>query len=141
MTLEQVLAHRAGLPSGNDPGLILDRGIVESTKTVHQLRQILVASQLSRDPTTPPGSKWTYSNVGYIIVGAALEKVTGGSWEDLMREHIFRPLGITSGGFGAPGTAGKVDQPWGHDENGNAMNPGSPRSEIRSSSAPLVRST
>jgi CubicO group peptidase (beta-lactamase class C family) len=31
-----------------------------------------------------------------------------------MRERLFRPLGITTAGFGPPGTAGRVDQPWGH---------------------------
>ena len=129
VTLEQVLAHRASFPSGNDPDLLLDRHTAESTKSVQQLRHMLVASQLSQDPITPPGSKWGYSNVGYIVVGAALENITGSSWEDLMRERLFGPLGITSSGFGAPGTTGKVDQPWGHDEAGNPIDPGSPRSD------------
>jgi len=49
-----------------------------------------------------------------MFVGAALEKITGHDWPDLMTQRLFRPLGITSGGFGPPGAAGKVDQPWGH---------------------------
>jgi CubicO group peptidase (beta-lactamase class C family) len=55
-----------------------------------------------------------YSNAGYIIAGAMAEKVTGHSWEDLMRAGLFKPLGMTTAGFGPPGTEGKVDQPWGH---------------------------
>jgi CubicO group peptidase (beta-lactamase class C family) len=43
-----------------------------------------------------------------------LEKLSGKVWEDLMRDRIFVPLGITSGGFGAPGDGKAVDQPRGH---------------------------
>jgi CubicO group peptidase (beta-lactamase class C family) len=43
-----------------------------------------------------------------------LEKITGRGYEDLLQELLFKPLGITSAGFGPPGTAGSVDQPWGH---------------------------
>ncbi len=57
-----------------------------------------------------------YSNLGFIIVGAIAEARTGKTWEDLIREQIFTPLGIKNAGFGTPGTPGKVDQPWGHDE-------------------------
>ncbi len=128
VTLQQVLAHRGGFPPGNDPRLLLDARVV-SSETCPQQRQVLVASQLSHQPETLPGTKWVYSNVGYIIIGAALEKITGRAWEDLMQERIFKPLGITTGGFGAPGTAGKDDQPWGHDENGNPVDPGSPKSD------------
>jgi CubicO group peptidase (beta-lactamase class C family) len=48
------------------------------------------------------------------MVGAALERVTGVEWEDLVREQVLTPLGLRSAGFGAPGTAGAIDQPWGH---------------------------
>jgi CubicO group peptidase (beta-lactamase class C family) len=129
VTVQQVLAHRAGFPPGNDPTALLDGRLAASKKAVTQLRQMLVASQLAQRPQTPPGTKWVYSNVGYIVVGAALEKTTGVAWEDLMRERLFKPLGITTGGFGAPGTPGKVDAPWGHDEKGNPVDPGSPDSD------------
>ena len=52
------------------------------------------------------------------------EKVTGKSWEDLMREKIFRPLGMTTAGFGAPGTRAKNDQPRGHRSDGTPVEPG-----------------
>jgi CubicO group peptidase (beta-lactamase class C family) len=61
-----------------------------------------------------PGSKYQYANYGYTIAGAMCERVTGKSWEDLMRDELFTPLGMTTAGFGSPGTAEAVDQPWGH---------------------------
>src|SRR6202012_2114425 len=58
--------------------------------------------------------KFIYSNQNYALVGAMLEKITGRPWEDLVTEKLFKPLHMDSAGFGAPGTLGKVDQPWGH---------------------------
>ena len=44
-----------------------------------------------------------------------LEAVSGQPWEDLMRQHVFMPLSMTSTGFGAPGTVGNApDEPRGH---------------------------
>ena len=58
----------------------------------------------------PPASKageFEYSNLGFIIAGAIAEARTGKSWEDLIREQIFAPLGIKNAGFGPPGTPGQ----------------------------------
>lgn len=52
---------------------------------------------------------YEYSNLGYMVAGAMAEKLTGKSWENLMRVKLFNPLGMTSAGFGAPGTPGKID--------------------------------
>ena len=61
-----------------------------------------------------------YSNLSYMVAGAMAEKLTGKSWEALMEERLFTPLGITTAGFGPPGIPGGIDQPWGHhpDESG-----------------------
>jgi CubicO group peptidase (beta-lactamase class C family) len=43
----------------------------------------------------PPGSKWSYSNSGYVILGILIHKVTGQFYGDVLQERIFRPLGMT----------------------------------------------
>ena len=58
-----------------------------------------------------------YSNLSYMVAGAMAERLTGNTWEALMEERLFVPLGITTAGFGAPGTPGGTDQPWGHRRN------------------------
>ncbi len=45
-----------------------------------------------------PGSRWEYSNYGFILLGAVIEKVSGQSYYDYVREHIYVPAGMTSTG-------------------------------------------
>ncbi len=43
-----------------------------------------------------PGDRWEYSNYGFVLLGAVIEAVTGESYYDYVREHVFRPAGMTS---------------------------------------------
>jgi len=43
-----------------------------------------------------PGSKWEYSNYGFILLGVIIEKVSGQSYYDYVREHIYVPAGMTA---------------------------------------------
>ena len=43
-----------------------------------------------------PGSRWEYSNYGFILLGAVTEKVSGESYYDYVREHIYVPAGMSS---------------------------------------------
>jgi CubicO group peptidase (beta-lactamase class C family) len=99
--------------------------------TLPQQRLEIARQALSRPPGIPPDTKYWYSNVGYILAGAVMEQLTGRAWEDLMRERLFGPLGISTGGFGPPGAAGKTDQPWGHSSFvGKPIDPGSPAAQF-----------
>jgi len=148
VTLRQVLAHRAGLPLDPDgPARVFDllRAPYASLRsgaalmlpprarlgTLPQQRLEIARQALSRPPGIPPDTKYWYSNEGYILAGTVLEHLTGRAWEDLMRERLFQPLGISTGGFGQPGTAGKTDQPWGHSSFvGKPIDPGSPAAQF-----------
>lgn len=113
VTLEQLLSHRGGAP-GNAP-TDLWRKAWHAEGTPAQQRMEFVRGLLSRAPETPPGTKHVYSNQGYAIAGVMLEKASGQTWEQMMQSMLFDPLGMSSAGFGAPATVGKVDQPWGHE--------------------------
>lgn len=71
---------------------------------------------LTRPAEDPPGTKFKYSNTGYIILGHIMEYATNKSWEDLMIERVWRPLGMDGCGFGvAPESQpGAIEQPWPH---------------------------
>ena len=136
VTLRQVLAHRASLR--NEPDGLAAQVFKEwvlppraPLGTLPQQRLEIARQALSRPPGIPPDTKYWYSNVGYVLAGAVLEQLTGRAWEELMRERLFQPLGISTGGFGPPGTAGKTDQPWGHSSIlGKPLDPRSPAAEI-----------
>jgi tetratricopeptide (TPR) repeat protein len=46
-----------------------------------------------------PGSKFSYSNSGYILLGYIIEKVTGKPYEEVLKEKIFNPLGMINSGY------------------------------------------
>lgn len=43
-----------------------------------------------------PGSKWSYSNYGFLLLGLVIEKVSGQSYYDYVREHVYKPAGMSS---------------------------------------------
>lgn len=112
VTVEQLLTHRGGVP-GRPPAAAWKRAWEEQGSSQEQRREFIQAV-LREPPRAAPGTKMIYSNQGYAIVGAMLEKLAGRSWETLIKERLFKPLGMTSAGFGPPGTRGRVDEPWGH---------------------------
>ncbi len=47
-----------------------------------------------------PGSRWEYSNYGFILLGAVIEKVSGENYSSYVREHIYLPAGMASTSLG-----------------------------------------
>ena len=112
VTVEQLLHHRGGVP-GEPPAAAWKRAWQEKGTPTEQRREF-VEAVLSQPPAAAPGTKMIYSNQGYAILGAMLEKITGWDYETLITEKLFKPLHMDTAGFGPPGTTDKVDQPWGH---------------------------
>lgn len=112
VTVAQLLSHRAGVP-GAPPAAAWARAWEQKGTPIEQRREF-IQSVLSQPPEAPPGTKMIYSNQGYSIIGAMLEKLTGQPWETLITDRLFKPLHMDSAAFGPPGTLGNVDQPWGH---------------------------
>lgn len=101
VTLEEVMSHRAGLlddPLIGPAWLMTARA---DPRSLPQQRAALAAQALSAPPAGPRGA-FAYGNANYIVAGAAIEAITGLSWEEAMRAELFAPLSIVSGGFGAP---------------------------------------
>jgi CubicO group peptidase (beta-lactamase class C family) len=112
VTLDHCLVHRSGATANIKWHLQLNRVVAVRTIT-------------AIPPASAPGETMLYSNAGYMLAGAMLEKATGQTWEQLLREEIWKPLGITpAAGFGGMGTPGQVDQPWGHQPQGKVIGNG-----------------
>jgi CubicO group peptidase (beta-lactamase class C family) len=112
VTLEQLLTQRGGVPS--KPPAEAWKRAWEEHGTPQQQRYEFIQSVLREPPEARPATRYIYSNQGYAIAGAMLEKVAGVAWEQLIIDRLFKPLHMNSAGFGPPGSKGRVDQPWGH---------------------------
>jgi CubicO group peptidase (beta-lactamase class C family) len=123
VTLRDLLTHRAGVSNQLSQSLRDEFDALESQPLVEQRRRV-VLDVLGQTPVHPPRGKFLYSNLGYIVAGHVAEVATKRSWEELISELLFEPLGMRSAGFGPPGTAEKGDQPRGHTDAGLAIEPG-----------------
>ena len=127
--LDELLYHTSGLPE--DIATPIYGTLRTSADPLTVQREKWTAELLAVAPAVARGT-YLYTNAGYIVACAMLEKVTGAQWETLMRQEVFTPLGMTSTGFGAPGTAGLRDQPWGHMAQGGGwvpVDPGQPNAD------------
>lgn len=116
VTVTQLLSHTAGLPQlTDDKDLPTFLAVIAPIHDVPAQRSAVARKYLTLPPAGKAG-EFSYSNLGYIIVGAIAEAKTGKAWETLIREQVFEPLDITNAGFGAPGLSSKIDQPRGHAE-------------------------
>lgn len=115
VTVLQLLSHQAGLEENYLWPLHSLKG------TPSQQRYGVVKKAVSNKPKYPVASGTHYSNLGYVVAGAAVEKITGSTWEEQIRQLVFEPLKMTTVGFGGVGTVGKIDQPWPHKENGKPV--------------------
>ncbi|MBB6096271.1 CubicO group peptidase (beta-lactamase class C family) [Povalibacter uvarum] len=117
-TLRQFLSHTSGLRRDDNFGPAQDG----APGTVTEKRRAWAVDLLSHGALVNRGV-FSYSNVGYMIAGAMLEARGGASWETLLTDRVFAPLGMVRSGFGAPGTAGQLDQPLGHRSESRGFSP------------------
>jgi CubicO group peptidase (beta-lactamase class C family) len=99
VTIQQLLTHTSGIPSYTErPDYQTD--ISKNTFSPADF----VKKYASGDLEFAPGTKFSYDNGGYFILGAIIEKLTGKSYEQNLKEKIFDPLGMTDSGYDHPET-------------------------------------
>ena len=91
VTIQELLSHTGG--TGDFFGPEFDAHRLD-LKTVQDYVKLFG----SRAPQFEPGSKFAYSNYGFIVLGAVIEKVSGQNYYDYVREHVYLPAGMTSTG-------------------------------------------
>ncbi|HUQ87978.1 MAG TPA: serine hydrolase [Vicinamibacterales bacterium] len=93
ITVFNLLTHTSGIP--NFTALADYDTIKLSSRTAAS------AVTAIRDKTLDfgPGEKMSYSNSGYVVLGAIIEKVSGQSYEKFVQENIFTPLGMKDSGY------------------------------------------
>lgn len=122
VTLAQLLSNRGGFPGDVPPDIWAEAW--DGTDKPERSRKQFVESMLEVPPAYPPGQGEQYSNAGFTVAGHLLEVVTRKSWEELMEERLFQPLGMESAGFGGQARDSRNPQPWGHKGDGTPVPPG-----------------
>jgi CubicO group peptidase (beta-lactamase class C family) len=111
LTLSQLLAHRAGLPAW-------EPFYLEVLKVPPKARPGLLARLAAAMPLIhQPDTTTLYSDLGFMLLQAVVEAVSGVDLEHFCREKIFRPLGLNSLGFrpiARPGAPRHATQEGGH---------------------------
>ena len=85
ITIRHLLTHTSGLPDYTTGTLDYRRDYTEDD---------LLKFAYALTPEFPPGTRWNYSNTGYVVLGAVIRKVSGKFYGDLLRERVFAPLGM-----------------------------------------------
>ena len=96
ISIENLLTHTSGM-----------RNLTEEDSSITKTNEQLMVPYLKTlKPDFAPGSNWHYSNSGYIMLGYIIQKVSGISYWQAVRQYIFDPLQMQHSGFdfaNAPG--------------------------------------
>lgn len=109
ITLDDLMHHRAGLLDA----ALLDRAWLIAAhadqRPLPEQRAEFAARALGAPPVGSVG-QFAYGNGNYIVLGAAIETITGRPWETVMGTELYAPLSLTTAGFGPP----HGEALWGH---------------------------
>lgn len=88
----------------------------------HQIQDPEVLKLLERQTTTkfPPGTKWEYSNSGYVVLGLVVAKVSGEPFGDFLRDRVFTPLNMQDTIVYVNGKNEVANRAFGYSKNGNS---------------------
>jgi CubicO group peptidase (beta-lactamase class C family) len=133
VTISDLLNNKAGiiafqLTTLEDPAVV--KQLVEEIPAAYpdptEQRREVTQLALSLEPIAEPGTRVVYSNVGWPIIGHIVERTAGMSYESLLNERIFEPLGMNNTKLGGwPASESEPEQPRGH-----YINPESPGEPI-----------
>jgi CubicO group peptidase (beta-lactamase class C family) len=87
ITVRHLLTHTSGIPDYTTDAMDYRRDYTED-----ELAQMAFGLK----PEFPPGSRWNYSNTGYVLLGIIVHKASGKFYGDVLRERVFTPLGMTT---------------------------------------------
>ena len=88
VTIHQLLTHTSGMGNYFNQEFMARRA---SLKTLSDLLPLFVNDPLAFEP----GERVQYSNAGFVVLGLIIERLSGQSYYDYVRDHIFKPAGMT----------------------------------------------
>jgi len=91
VTVRQLLTHSSGLGDYISPNF----PAVMKARSLSDLKPLVASDR----PAFTPGSRFGYSNSGFLVLGLLIEAVSGQSYGDYLQAHIFQPAGMTATGL------------------------------------------
>jgi len=93
ITIFHLLTHTSGIPS------FTGFADYNSRETQAMTPEKLVEWFRDKPLEFEPGTKWNYSNSGYVLLGYLIEKISGQSYSEFLQQNIFTPLGMKDSGY------------------------------------------
>lgn len=94
VTIRQLLTHQSGIPNYTENPEFFEK-IIENRYTPDELVYRFCSDSLEFEP----GTRFNYSNSGFVVLAAIIEKITGKKYAQALAERIFIPLGMSSSFF------------------------------------------
>jgi CubicO group peptidase (beta-lactamase class C family) len=99
VTIHHLLTHTSGLGNIFGPAFFQKK---DALREIADYLPLFADKPLQFDP----GTKWSYSNAGYIVLGLVIEKLSGQSYYDYIEQHVYAPAGMLNSG-----STPKTEQP------------------------------
>jgi CubicO group peptidase (beta-lactamase class C family) len=104
VTVRELLNHTSGIATRNGD-------LYDPAQPIPTIVQMLNGEKPAKNPPVSvevvPGTKWAYSNRGYLVLALLIEDVTGETFSKYMKRAVLEPIGMTSSTFASPLTT-----PW-----------------------------
>src|SRR5262249_3345834 len=89
VTVRNIMSHASGLPRADE---LWYQNVPASRKQV-------IDDMVKIKPTAKAGALWQYCNQNFVLAGYLVEKITGQTWEQYVKQHILDPLGMKTTNF------------------------------------------
>jgi CubicO group peptidase (beta-lactamase class C family) len=123
ITIRSLLNHTSGLPDYEE---LMERDPAGKSPRWTEVRQIrdgevLTLLEAEKRGKFAPGTRWAYSNSGYVVLGLVAAKVSGKPFEDFLRERIFEPLQMSDTVAYVRGKNEVRERAYGHEREGSGF--------------------
>jgi CubicO group peptidase (beta-lactamase class C family) len=101
VTIYHCLTHTSGIGDDADEEAGEDYEALFVDKPNYSIRETadFLPQFVHKEPVFAPGEGVRYNNVAFVLLGLVIEKVTGGSYRDYVRQHVFARAGMTGADF------------------------------------------
>jgi len=123
ITVRNLLNHTSGLPDYEDLMDAEEKAKGPTWTPEHQIQDAEVLELLKKEKNGKfaPGTSWSYSNSGYVVLGLTVAKASGKSYGEFLRERIFAPLKMNHTLVYQNGINEVSNRAFGHSEENNAF--------------------